>query len=78
MLTSTTLQMSQSGVPLIHKVILMFNKMISQLEDIITDIKLFPSVWAAAIWACAILCKYYSKTDDSYMYWIAMSKNFFL
>lgn len=68
MLASATLQMSQSGVPLIHEVIPMFDEMISQLEDVITDIKLFPGVQAAAIRACAVLCKYYSKTDDSYMY----------
>ncbi|PBK66579.1 hypothetical protein ARMSODRAFT_890414, partial [Armillaria solidipes] len=77
MLASATLQMSQSGVPLIHEVIPMFDEMISQLEDVITDIKLFPGVRATAIRARAVLCKYYSKTDDSYMYRMAMSKILF-
>ncbi|SJK96756.1 uncharacterized protein ARMOST_00001 [Armillaria ostoyae] len=72
MLASATLQMSQSGVPLIHQVIPMFDEMISQLEDIIMDHKLFPGVRAAAIRARAVLCKYYSKTDDSYMYRMAL------
>ncbi len=55
----------------------MFDEMISRLEDIITNIKLFPGMRATAIRACAVLCKYYSKMDDSYMYQMAMSKILF-
>ncbi len=68
--------MSQSGVPLIHDVIPMFDEMINQLEEMIMDTKLFPGVRAVAIQARAVLCKYYSKTDESYMYWMAISEWF--
>ncbi len=44
MLASTTFEMSQSGVPLIHEVIPMFDEMINQLKEMIMDMKLFAGV----------------------------------
>ncbi len=53
----------------------MFNDMIDKLDKIIMNESLFAGVCTAAIWACQVLCKYYSKADESYMYWMAMSKS---
>lgn len=77
MFAATTKTMSESGVPLIHEVILMFDDMIDKLDKLITNERLLPGVRAAAIRARQVLCKYYSKTDDSYMYRMAMSKYLF-
>lgn len=75
MLTAATITLSKSGVPLIHHVLPMFDNMIDKLDKIIMNESLFPSIHAAAIRACQVLCKYYLKTDDSYMYRMAMSKS---
>ncbi len=73
MLSVASERMSSSGVPLLHEVIPLFDLLISKFEDIIVNTDLFPGVHAAAIRGHAILCKYYLKTDDSYMYRMAMS-----
>ncbi len=73
MLSVASKWMSSSGVPLLHEVIPLFDLLISKFEDIIINTDLFPGVQAAAICGCAVLCKYYSKTDDSYMYCMSMS-----
>ncbi len=70
--------MSQSGVLLIHKVILMFDEIINQLKEMIMDTKLYAGVQAVAIQAQAVLCKYYSKTDESYMCRMAISESSYL
>lgn len=75
MLALATEHMSKSKIPLIHEVIPLFDSLISKFENFITDEDLFPGVWAAAIWGHAVLCKYYSKIDDSIMYCMAMSKS---
>ncbi|KAK0441487.1 uncharacterized protein EV420DRAFT_1650094 [Desarmillaria tabescens] len=74
-LAAGTISLSRSGVALIHEVIPMFDGMIDQLDKIIVDVKLLPGVQAAAVQACQVLCKYYSKTDETYMYHMAMSKS---
>ncbi len=73
MLSVASERMSSSGVPLLHEVIPLFDLLISKFEDIIVNTNLFPGVRAAAIHRRAVLCKSYSKTDDSYMYRMAMS-----
>ncbi len=75
MLTAATITLSKSGVPLIHHVLLMFNNMIDKLDKVIPNLSLFPGVHAAAIRAHQVLCKYYSKTNESYMYHMAMSES---
>ncbi|PBK91899.1 hypothetical protein ARMGADRAFT_896474, partial [Armillaria gallica] len=73
MLSVASERMSSSRVPLLHEVIPLFDLLISKFEDIIVNTDLFPGIQAAAICGCTVLCKYYSKTDDSYMYRMAMS-----
>ncbi|SJL16081.1 uncharacterized protein ARMOST_19597 [Armillaria ostoyae] len=72
MLSVASERISSSGVPLLHEVIPLFDLLISKFEDIIIDTDLFPGVRAATIHGHAVLCKYYSKTDDSYMYRMSM------
>ena len=74
MLALATKRMSESKVPLIHEVIPLFDSLINRFEEFIGNEDLFPGVHAAAIRGRAVLCKYYSKTDDSIMYRMAMSK----
>ncbi len=78
MLSVASEHMSSSGVPLLHEVIPLFDLLIGKFEATITNTDLFPGVRAAAIHGHAVLCKYYSKTDDSYMYRMSMSMFFFL
>ncbi|PBL01506.1 hypothetical protein ARMGADRAFT_917580 [Armillaria gallica] len=58
---------SKSGIPLIHYVLSMLNNMINKLNKIIITESLFAGVYAAAIQAHQVLCKYYWKTDESYV-----------
>ena len=44
------------------------------LEHVTSNVQLLPSVRAAAACGKAVLDKYYSLTDDSVMYRLAMSK----
>ncbi len=73
MLSVASEWMSSSGGPLLHEVIFLFDSLISKFEDIIIDADLFPGVQVAVICGCTVLCNYYSKTDNSYMYHMAMS-----
>ncbi len=66
--------MLKSKFLLIHQVIPLFDSLINKFEDFISNEDLFAGVRAAAIHGRAVICKYYSKTDDSIMYRMAMSK----
>ena len=66
--------MSKKRIPLLYEVILVINILNEKLEDATENTSLLPSVRARAMKGLAVLNKYYSKTDESIMYQIAMSK----
>ncbi|KAK7685245.1 hypothetical protein QCA50_011608 [Cerrena zonata] len=63
---------SQAGTPLLHHVIPLIDLCMTLLEDAIADSSNHQSVHVAAVCGLRVLNKYYSKTDDSVMYRIAM------
>lgn len=67
-----TRKISQSNMPLLHEVIPVFDIITHALDDYIDDETMFPAVWAAARRGRAMMNKYYSITDESIMYRIAM------
>ncbi len=77
MLSVATEHMSLSKFPLVHEVIPLFDSLINKFEVFITNEDLFPGVRAAAICGRTVICKYYSKTDNSIIYRMAMSKCYF-
>lgn len=66
--------MSKSDVPLLHEVISLIDALTTHLKNAITDATLLKPVHIAAARGLRMLHKYYSKTDESIMYRIAMSK----
>ncbi|KLO09608.1 hypothetical protein SCHPADRAFT_833804, partial [Schizopora paradoxa] len=69
---AATLRISQSRIPLLHEVIPMMDILTSMLNKTVTNTKLHIAVRAAAARGRVILDKYYSKTDDSITYRMAM------
>jgi hypothetical protein len=69
-----TKKISQSKIPLLHEVIPIVDIITRALDDFVDDITKFPVVRAAARRGRAMMNKYYSLTDDSVMYRIAMCK----
>ncbi|GLB40082.1 putative protein dimerization activity [Lyophyllum shimeji] len=67
-----TQHISTNKVALIHEVIPIIDIITGFLEDYITNTSLLPAVRAAASRGLAMINKYYSKTDDSVVYRIAM------
>lgn len=65
--------MSQSSVPLLHEVIPLIDILTAELQRFIDDTDALPAIRSAAMHGRAMLDKYYSKTDDSVMFRIAMS-----
>ena len=64
-------------MPLLHEVIPIFDIIITRaLDDYIDDATKLPIVRAAARRGHAIVNKYYSLTNDSVMYCLAMSESF--
>ena len=63
-------------MPLLHEVIPIFHIITRALDDYIDDAMKLPIVRAAARRGHAIANKYYSLTDDSVMYHLAMSASF--
>ena len=68
--------MSKKRVPLLYKVIPIIDILNEKLEDASENSSLLPSVRAGAMKGLTVLNKYYSKTDESVMYRIAMSEFF--
>jgi MoxR-like ATPase len=68
--------MSRSAVPLVHEVIPWIDALTKCLDDHVDDVDALPAVRAAADKGRVMLHKYYSRTDDSHVYRIAMSKSF--
>ena len=71
-----TKKISKSKIPLIHQVIPIFDIITTALEDNINKHMLPPVVRHAALQGYLMLNKYYSLTDESVVYQIAMSALF--
>lgn len=69
-----TKQISESGHPLIADVIPLIDILHGRLEALLDDHSNPQIIRASAAKAAAILNKYYSKTDDSKIYRLCMSK----
>ncbi|KAK7680163.1 hypothetical protein QCA50_016672 [Cerrena zonata] len=69
---AATVCVSKSKVPLLHEVIPLIDSCTGILEDAIADLTNHQAVHVAAARGLNVLNKYYSKTDDSIMYHIAM------
>ncbi|KAI0309761.1 hypothetical protein OF83DRAFT_1071533 [Amylostereum chailletii] len=68
-----TKHMEQMGKPLLFQVIPAIDTLTSHLEDTASDMSLNILIRASALSGAKILHKYYSKTDESIMYRMAMS-----
>lgn len=73
-----TKEISKSKTPLIHQVIPIFDIITTALEDSIDNAALPLVVRHAALRGYLMLNKYYSLTDESVVYRIAMSRFFHL
>lgn len=71
-----TKRMSASGRPLLADVIPVIDILTQRLETVIADDSQPAIICASAAKARSVLNKYYSKTDDSQMYRMAMSMFF--
>jgi hypothetical protein len=67
-----TKKISKSKTPLLHEVIPVFDVLTRALDDYVDDATKFPIVRAAARRGRSMMNKYYSLTDDSIVYRIAM------
>lgn len=65
--------MSQSNIPLLHEVIPITDVLTAKLSGTIANPNVLPVVRTAAARGLKVLNKYYSATDESIMYCVAMS-----
>ena len=72
-----TKEVSKSTTPRVHEVIPFIDRLNDALDDFASDVSLPPTLRVAAARGSMVLNKYYSKTDDSVVFRIAMSKCFF-
>ena len=70
--------MSQSGAPLVHQVIPLFDGITRALDNHAQDMTNAPAVRMAAVRGRKMLDKYYGLTDDSIVYRLAMCKSYCL
>ncbi len=70
----TSKQLSKSKVPLIYQVIPIFDKLVDELDHVITDKSNYAVVCAAAARGRALILKYYAKTDNNRIVCISMGK----
>lgn len=66
--------MSASGVPLLHQVIPHIDILMKAMDDARDDTENHVAVRKAMCRRISVMNKYYSKTDDSKMYRVAMSE----
>lgn len=71
---AATLRISKSHIPLMHEVIPVMDILTNELNATIQDTTIHIAVRAAAARGRVIMDKYYSRTDESIMYHMAMSK----
>ncbi len=62
-----------ANVPLIHQVIPIIDYLCAHLEKVIDDLNMHPAIRHAAQNGMLVLDKYYVRSDESDMYWMAMS-----
>lgn len=67
-----TEHISQYNHPLLHEVIPLIDILTESLDNTIDDFTLLPTVCAVALRGKLVMKKYYSYTDDSVMYRLAM------
>jgi hypothetical protein len=67
-----SLEMQSSGIPLISSVIPRIDDLVQVIDNFKDDIEKHPAVRSAAIRGLAILNKYYQKSDESFVYRIAI------
>ena len=67
-----SLEMQSAGIPLISDVILHMDNFVRVIDDFKDDASKHPAVRSAAIQGLTILNKYYQKSDESFVYRIAM------
>jgi hypothetical protein len=67
--------MEQMGRPLVHAVIPIIDRLSTVLEDASTNPTTHIAVRAGALAGLKTLNKYYSKTDESIVYRLSMSKS---
>lgn len=60
-------------MPLIHDVIPLFDILTTAMDDFIDNVNLHGAVHAAALCGSKVMSKYYSLTDDSIAFHLAMS-----
>lgn len=70
----TTTRISQSNTPLLHEVIPLIDSLTGAMEDVVDSMTASDIIRLAAARGRQVLNKYYSKTDESIMYRLAMSK----
>ena len=67
-----SLEMQSAGIPLISNVIPCIDDLVRVIDDFKDDASKHPAVRSAAIRGLTILNKYYQKSDESFVYCIAM------
>ena len=67
-----SLKMQSAGIPLISDVIPRMDDLVRVIDDFKDDASKHPAVRSAAIRGLMILNKYYQKSDESFVYRIAM------
>lgn len=73
-----TKEILKCKVPLIHDVIPLIDSLTAALDEVIDNILLSLTVHHAALHGVLLLNKYYTKTNDSIIYCIAMSMFLFI
>jgi hypothetical protein len=69
-----SLEMQSSSIPLISSIIPRIDDLVRVIDDFKDDTSKHPAVRSAAVRGLAILNKYYQKSDESFVYRIAMGK----
>ena len=67
-----SLEMQSAGIPLISDVIPRIDDLVRVIDDFKDDTNKHPAVRSAAIRGLTILNKYYQKSDESFVYRIAI------
>ena len=71
----TSLEMQNAGTPLISSVIPHIDNLVQVIDDFKDNTDNHPAVHSAAIQGLTILNKYHQKSNDSFVYQIAMGKS---
>ncbi len=64
--------MSTSTRALVHEVIPYIDILMAHLDNFVDDRTLHPTVHVAAKRGCVVMNKYYSHTNETIIYWVAM------